>query len=150
MRAVRPVRDALLVADAAREPRHRIVAAMLVADRQVLLCHRSATKQWCPGVWDLPGGHVEAGEAPGAALARELREELRIDVVAPEEVGCARLLTDQLEMQVWRIIEWTGSPRNAAPEEHDEIAWFSLSAARAVDLAHDRYLDLFEEALSLR
>ena len=69
--------------------------------------------------------------------------------MAPEEVGCARLLTDQLEMQVWRIIEWTGSPRNAAPEEHDEIAWFSLSAARAVDLAHDRYLDLFEEALSL-
>ncbi len=131
------------------DQRHRIVAAVLVADRRVLLCHRSASKEWYPAVWDLPGGHVEAGEAPGHALARELREELGIDVAVPEEDCCARLLTDQFEMQVWRITEWAGSPRNHAPEEHDEIAWFTLSAAGALDLAHDRYLALFEEALLL-
>lgn len=51
-----------------------IVAAMLVRDGRVLLCHRCAARRWYPDVWDLPGGHVEGGESPGTALAREVYE----------------------------------------------------------------------------
>ncbi|GID92165.1 NUDIX hydrolase [Amorphoplanes digitatis] len=57
-------------------PKARIVTALLRDGNRVLLCHRSPQRRWYPDVWDLPGGHVEPGEPPGAALARELREEL--------------------------------------------------------------------------
>ncbi len=129
--------------------RHQIVAAVLVADRRVLLCHRSATKEWHPGVWDLPGGHVEAGEASSHALARELREELEIQIAVPAEDCLARVQSDQFVMQVWRITEWLGTPCNSAPDEHDEIAWFTLSEAKLRELAHASYPALFEKALSL-
>jgi 8-oxo-dGTP diphosphatase len=36
----------------------------------------------CPNMWDLPGGHVEAGEAPEATIAREMLEEIETDVSA--------------------------------------------------------------------
>src|SRR5690349_1557820 len=63
--------------------RVQIVAALLRDGDRVLLCHRSAARRWYPDVWDLPGGHVEAGETPGAALVRELREELGITIGEP-------------------------------------------------------------------
>jgi 8-oxo-dGTP diphosphatase len=52
-----------------------VVAGLLVVGNTVLLCHRSANRRWYPNVWDLPGGHVEHGESPAAALVRELKEE---------------------------------------------------------------------------
>jgi 8-oxo-dGTP diphosphatase len=61
----------------------RIVTAFLRDGNRVLLCHRSARRRWYPDVWDLPGGHVERGELPGASLVRELREELGIDIAPP-------------------------------------------------------------------
>ena len=57
-----------------------VVAGLLVRDGRVLLCHRFAGRQWFPDVWDLPGGHVECGEPPINALARELEEELGIRI----------------------------------------------------------------------
>ena len=128
--------------------RHRIVAGLLIRDGRALLCHRSALKAWFPDVWDLPGGHIEEGETPGQALARELREELGLDVAEPRDECLARVSTDEFEMQVWRITEWTGSPANGAPEEHDEVAWFALPEARTLELAHASYPALLEEALS--
>jgi 8-oxo-dGTP diphosphatase len=61
-------------------PKARIVTALLRDADRILLCHRSPRRRWYPDVWDLPGGHVEPGEMPGAALARELREELGIAI----------------------------------------------------------------------
>lgn len=60
-----------------------MVAALIVgADGDVLLTQRRED-QALPLYWEFPGGKVEPGEAPEAALARELREELGVDV----EVG---------------------------------------------------------------
>jgi 8-oxo-dGTP diphosphatase len=60
-----------------------IVAALLMRSGRVLLCHRSGDRRWYPDVWDLPGGHVEDGEPPIQALARELKEELGIRIQQP-------------------------------------------------------------------
>ncbi|MGI5149294.1 NUDIX hydrolase [Plantactinospora sp. CA-294935] len=55
-----------------------IVTAALVREGQVLLVHRSPNRHVYPDVWDLPGGHIDAGETELAALAREMHEELGV------------------------------------------------------------------------
>ena len=56
------------------------VGIILRPDGQILLGQRPADKPW-PGWWELPGGKIEAGETVLQALARELEEELGIQVI---------------------------------------------------------------------
>jgi len=127
--------------------RHMIVAGLLVQDDRVLLGQRSASREWFPGVWDLPGGHIEDGETPGEALQRELREELGIEVPDPGKEYLARVVTDASDLTVWLITEWTGIPINASPIEHDQIAWFESSQMSSIDLALEFYEALITDAL---
>lgn len=61
-------------------PRKLVVAGLIIgADRRVLITQRRAD-QALPLQWEFPGGKVEPGEAPVAALARELAEELGVRV----------------------------------------------------------------------
>ncbi len=133
---------------AERSPRARIVTALLRDGNRILLCHRSPRRRWYPDVWDLPGGHVEPGELPGAALARELREELGIDIAAPTGPPMQELRADTFDMQIWLIEAWAGSPANAAPDEHDAIAWFTEDALGELCLAHDSYLGMFSKVFA--
>lgn len=96
----------------------------------------------------MPGGHVERGELPGAALARELREELGIGVEAPSAPPMHEVHTDTFDMQIWLIEAWTGSPVNVAPDEHDAIGWFAEDALEELSLAHDSYLAMFSTVLA--
>jgi 8-oxo-dGTP diphosphatase len=57
---------------------HVVAAALVDADRRVLLAQRPAGKAMA-GLWEFPGGKVDAGEIPEFALMRELREELGIE-----------------------------------------------------------------------
>lgn len=54
-----------------------VVAAVIERDGRVLICQRNAAKRHALK-WEFPGGKVEAGEEPAAALGRELEEELGI------------------------------------------------------------------------
>jgi 8-oxo-dGTP diphosphatase len=129
-------------------PKARIVVALLRDGDRVLLCHRSPRRRWYPDVWDLPGGHVEPGELPGAALARELREELGIDIAVPSGPPVQEVRADTFDMQIWLIEAWTGSPVNVAPDEHDAIAWFTEDALGELSLAHDSYLAMFSKVFA--
>ncbi len=62
-----------------------VAAAVIIEDGRVLLTQRK-TGTHLAGAWEFPGGKVEAGEDPRAALVRELREELGIDATAGEIV----------------------------------------------------------------
>jgi 8-oxo-dGTP diphosphatase len=126
------------------------VAAFLRDGDRMLLCHRSVTRRWYPDVWDLPGGHVEDGESPSAALVRELREELGITITEPSGSPMQEIHTNSADMQIWLIDGWTGTPINAAPEEHDTIAWFHASHLVDLHLAHDGYLPTFTRLLAAR
>jgi 8-oxo-dGTP pyrophosphatase MutT (NUDIX family) len=129
-------------------PKARIVTALLRDGNRILLCHRSPWRRWYPDVWDLPGGHLEPGELPGAALARELREELGIDIAAPSGPPVQQVRADTFDMQIWLIEAWMGSPLNVAPDEHDAIEWFTEDALGELPLAHDSYLAIFSEVLA--
>ncbi|MEJ2864212.1 NUDIX domain-containing protein [Actinomycetospora flava] len=122
-----------------------MAAGVLVRDGRVLLGLRRADRASYPGVWDLPGGHVEPGEAPRATARRELREELGID--AELEAPWRRLVDDEVELSLWLVRHWDGEIRNAAGHEHERLGRFTAEELRTLDLAHPSYLALLGEAL---
>ncbi len=61
----------------------RVVGAMIEKDGRYLITQRPPTAS-LPLLWEFPGGRVEPGETDQAALARELREEMAIDVVVAD------------------------------------------------------------------
>jgi 8-oxo-dGTP diphosphatase len=134
-------------AAASNQP-HQIVTGILIRGGRVLLCRRSASKERYPSVWDFPGGHIDGGESPGASLVRELREELGVAIPEPKDECLARLRTNDAEMRIWLITEWTGTPHNAAPEEHDEIAWFEQREVVSLELAQENYPAIIADALA--
>ena len=105
----------------------------------MLLVHRSPDRRAYPGVWDLPGGHVEAGEAELAALSREMHEELDVKIATGSATRLCRLRAgrgeESLHLSAWLVAEWQGTPTNVAPDEHDEIRWFG--AEELPPLAHE-------------
>ncbi len=107
---------------------HEIVTAALVREGQVLLVHRSPDRHAYPNVWDLPGGHIETGETELAALAREVHEELGVRIATGSAIHLCRLDAgcgeESVRLSAWLVGEWEGTPKNVAPEEHDEIRWF--------------------------
>src|ERR1700744_5033834 len=89
----------------------RIVAGALVRDGRVLLCLRPPERRGWPCLGVLPGGHVERGESDPVALARELGEEVGVQVAVsviearrPE----VRLIDHAVDMRVWVVADVTG------------------------------------------
>ena len=99
----------------------------LSAPTRLLAARRTAPPQFA-GMWEFPGGKVEAGESPESALHRELREELGIGVVlgaeldAPDPAGWP--LNERAVMRVWFAEVADGDPRPL--EDHDELRWVSI------------------------
>jgi 8-oxo-dGTP diphosphatase len=122
-------------------------AAVIVYDSKILLGKRAPGQLLYPDVWDLPGGHLEAGESPDQALIRELEEELGIvptrftqldifDELNPEKYGAH-------QYHVYLVTEWSGQIVNRQSQEHSEIRWVPLKAAHRLKLADPRYPRLF-------
>ena len=106
-------------------PKVVYVAAAVLVDRdgRVLLAQRPEGKAFA-GLWEFPGGKIDAGETPDAALVRELREELGIETgescLAPLTFVSHRYDTFHLVMSVFAIRVWKGTP---AAQEHQALAW---------------------------
>jgi 8-oxo-dGTP pyrophosphatase MutT (NUDIX family) len=118
---------------------HEVVVGALVREGRVLLAYRSPNKHAYPGVWDLPGGLVEASESELGALARELHEELGVQIAVGSASHLCRLIArparEPVRLSAWLLREWQGTPANVAPEEHDDIGWFDLE--ELPPLAHE-------------
>ena len=87
--------------------------ALVDADGRVLLAQRPEGKEMA-GLWEFPGGKVDEGETPEAALIRELHEELGIDTrescLAPFTFASHIYDDFHLLMPVWIIRTWQGTP----------------------------------------
>lgn len=93
-----------------------VVAAALIDDAGRCLMQQRPREKRHGGLWEFPGGKVEPGEHPAAALVRELAEEVAIQVAidALEPIGFA---TDMpVTMLLYRCTAWRGTPRALAAE----------------------------------
>lgn len=107
------------------------VAAAVIqrADGSFLLAQRPHGKVYA-GWWEFPGGKIEPGEPPQRALARELHEELGIDVVRSYP-WLTRVFTyphATVRLNFFRVLEWKGEPH---PKEDQAIAWQRLAGPMA-------------------
>jgi 8-oxo-dGTP pyrophosphatase MutT (NUDIX family) len=99
-------------------------------------------------VWDLPGGHIEPSESAADAVARELREELAITVTPPADPPFAVIAGPDFDLPVWLLTAWVGQISNAAPAEHDDLAWFTASELSGLRFLSDSYPGLVARALA--
>jgi 8-oxo-dGTP diphosphatase len=100
-----------------------VAVALVDADGRVLLAQRPEGKSMA-GLWEFPGGKVHDGETPEAALIRELKEELGIDVtescLAPFTFASHRYEQFHLLMPLYVCRRWDGA---VTPQEGQRITW---------------------------
>jgi 8-oxo-dGTP diphosphatase len=106
----------------ARIPTRTVVAAVIEREGQILICQRSREDSH-PLKWEFPGGKVEPGESPRAALERELEEELAIQARIGSEI--TRLThryqgRNPFRLIFYRVSRFSGEPVNRAFEQ---ILW---------------------------
>ena len=89
-----------------------VAAAILDAAGRVLIAERPAGKHMA-GRWEFPGGKVSPGEPEEAALARELEEELGIEVTGARPVMrlTHRYPDREIELSMWVVERYRGEPR---------------------------------------
>jgi len=97
--------------------------ALVDVDGRVLLARRAAGKAHA-GLWEFPGGKVEDGETPEAALIRELDEELGVEVaescLAPFSFTSLANESFHLLMVLYLCRRWRGRP---SARVHQALAW---------------------------
>lgn len=108
-----------------------VAAALVDPDGCVLLAQRPAGKAM-GGLWEFPGGKVQVGETPEAALVRELSEELGIRVETCDLLPCGftswRYPEFHLFMPLFLCRLWHGEPQAL---EHESLAWAPLHDLRS-------------------
>ena len=116
---------------------HVTATGLVVKDGRVLLGKRTSTLRFA-GMWDAFGGHLVPCEDPSAALVRELKEELGVDVVALRFLGIYEDVDptsrDLFRHYLFLVTRWEGDVR-IANDEHSEIRWFTPGEARTLHLA---------------
>jgi len=110
-----------------------VVAAALTDPQGRILVQRRPAGKAMAGLWEFPGGKVEPGEAPEAALVRELAEELGVTVAAedltPLTFAIAPVGERTLLLLLYRCERWQGEPH---PIDADALDWRRPAALRGL------------------
>lgn len=113
-----------------------VVAGVITDERGLILLARRPAHKQLGLKWEFPGGKVEPGETAAAALGRELREELGIEITGIEplprfhhDYGFA--VIDMIPLRC-RLAPGSPAPR---PHEHAGLAWVELAELDGYDLA---------------
>jgi 8-oxo-dGTP diphosphatase len=109
-----------------------VAGALCDARGRVLIAQRPHGKELA-GRWEFPGGKLQPGERPDAGLARELREELGVEVAAAESL--IRYSFDYPDktvwLDLWLVTTWSGDPTGL---DGQALRWLSVAELRDADL----------------
>ncbi len=112
-----------------------VVAVAMTDDSGRILVQRRPAGKMMAGLWEFPGGKLEAGETPEAALVRELHEELGIEVdpahLAPAVFASEPLAGRHLLLLLYICRRWIGTPRALDAEE---LLWCRPAELRTLDM----------------
>ncbi|MCX5581241.1 8-oxo-dGTP diphosphatase MutT [Kaistia terrae] len=107
-----------------------VACALVDPDNRILIAQRPEGKSLA-GLWEFPGGKVDAGESPEEALIRELREELGVETktacLAPLTFASHNYDDFHLLMPLYVCRRWTGFPRSL---EGQNLKWVRAKALR--------------------
>ncbi|MGC0362952.1 8-oxo-dGTP diphosphatase [Rhodococcus sp. 27YEA15] len=107
-----------------------VVAGALLRDGTLLLAQRARPPELA-GQWELPGGKVEPSENPAEALARELQEELGVQVRVGDRIGSDVRLSEDLVLRAYRVELLAGEPTAI---EHARLDWVTAEGLLEIDL----------------
>ena len=112
-----------------------VVAVALLDRSGRVLLQRRAPGRAMAGLWEFPGGKVEPGELPEAALVRELKEELGIDVeeasLSPACFGSAPVGDRHMILLVYLCRIWSGEPQ---PLDASALRWLRPAEMVAAEM----------------
>ena len=100
-------------------PNQIVVAGALISGGTLLVAQRARPPELA-GLWELPGGKVAAGESDAAALARELEEELGIQVTVGARLGYDVALGAAMTLRAYLVTRTGGSVQ---PRDHRAVRW---------------------------
>ena len=124
-----------------------VACALIDTDNRVLVTSRPDSKSMA-GLWEFPGGKLETGESPEAALERELKEELGITIT--ETSRLCQIDHDyahaRVRLHVYLVYKWLGEPRSI---EGQEMAWALPEDIARYDLLEAAYPILEQAAVRL-
>ncbi|HEX8486266.1 (deoxy)nucleoside triphosphate pyrophosphohydrolase [Sphingomonas sp.] len=113
-----------------------VAAALIDGEGRVLLQQRPPGRAMA-GLWEFPGGKIEARESPEQALIRELEEELGIvlaaDALVATAFASAALDTRHLLLLLYAVRHWTGEPQAL---EATALAWVRPADMPAFPMPH--------------
>ncbi len=109
-------------------PNQIVVAGAVIADSKLLIAQRLRPPELA-GRWELPGGKVAPGETDPEALARELAEELGIEVAVGERLGDDIALDATTTLRAYQVSLIHGEPH---PHDHGALRW--VTAAQLPDI----------------
>lgn len=111
-------------------PSQVVVAGALVASGKVLVAQRARPPELA-GLWELPGGKVGPGETDAAALARELAEELGIEVSVGRRLGSDIALSDTTTLRAYVVTQTCGRVVHA--HDHRALRWAAATELEQLD-----------------
>jgi 8-oxo-dGTP diphosphatase len=110
-------------------PNQIVVAGAVIAESRVLVAQRLRPPELA-GRWELPGGKVAPDETEPEALARELAEELGVEVAVGERLGGDVTLNATTTLRAYQVRLIRGEPQ---PHDHRALRWLTAAQLHDID-----------------
>lgn len=125
-----------------------VVAAILISEDRILACRRAPHKV-SGGLWEFPGGKVEAGEKVNDAITREIREELQIDITPVRVFSKTTTQVGDVNITLECILCEPIERLDLVSVDHDQLLWLPIDHLRTLDWTSPD-LPIVENLLKLR
>ena len=107
----------------------------VIANRgRLLVLKRSDLMNYCPGAWDLPGGHLSLGESAEDGLRREIKEETSLDVTVERLLGLHNMIYEPYMQALYACRLTVYQSLILRPDEHREARWVTPAELEALEL----------------